>query len=466
MLTATPARVAIDPDFAAIRAREFSRLDAQRHAYLDYTGSALYGEQQLRAQQTLLADGIYGNPHSDNATSRASTALLDEARRAVLRFVDADPAAYSVIFTANTSAAIKLVAESYPFGTGGAFVLTADNHNSVNGVREYARRAGAAVHYVGLDASLRLRNAIGVLDAATSPADAASAGTHAPARLFAYPPQSNFSGVKHPLALVAAAHARGYDVLLDAAAFVPTSRLSLRDVPADFVAMSFYKVFGYPTGVGALVARHDAMRKLSRPWFAGGTVEYASIQNDTHRLRAHGEGFEDGTPNFLGVAAVPAGFTLIDEVGVDRIGAHVHALTATLLTALQTPAHANGRPIVQLYGPTDVTDRGGTVAFNLLDPAGRVIPFARVEERARTAGVSLRGGCFCNPGASEAAFGFPADAAAACFRQNAGGDFSVDAFAACLGGDYAVGAVRISLGLANNLDDVRRAVDVIAAFRA
>ena len=69
----------------------------------------------------------------------------------------------------------------------------------------------------------------------------------------------------------------GYTVLLDAAAFVPTSPLSLREVRPDFVALSIYKISGYPTGVGALICRHEALRALVRPSFAGGTVEFVSV---------------------------------------------------------------------------------------------------------------------------------------------------------------------------------------------
>src|SRR5439155_824095 len=90
--------------------------------------------------------------------------------------------------------------------------------------------------------------------------------------LFAFPAQSNFTGVRHPLDLVELAHARGWDVLLDAAAFVPTSRLDLAAVKPDFVSVSFYKMFGYPTGVGCLLARTHLLGTLRRPWFAGGTV--------------------------------------------------------------------------------------------------------------------------------------------------------------------------------------------------
>ncbi|MEO5625218.1 MAG: hypothetical protein ABIQ70_04325, partial [Dokdonella sp.] len=72
-------------DFAALRRREFARLDAQDHCYLDYTGSALYGTSQLHAHTQLLAAGLFGNPHSESATARASTSLIEQARDDVLR---------------------------------------------------------------------------------------------------------------------------------------------------------------------------------------------------------------------------------------------------------------------------------------------------------------------------------------------------------------------------------------------
>src|SRR3954462_7903579 len=142
--------------FTQLRAEEFSRLDAAGHAYLDYTGGALYAERQVRAHAELLSRAVLGNPHSENPASRESTRLIDDARGQVLRFLDASPEEYAVIFTANASAAIKLVAESFAFGKDASLVLTADNHNSMNGIREYARKAGAPVHYLPLDAELRL----------------------------------------------------------------------------------------------------------------------------------------------------------------------------------------------------------------------------------------------------------------------------------------------------------------------
>ncbi|MFL6246353.1 MAG: aminotransferase class V-fold PLP-dependent enzyme [Thermoanaerobaculia bacterium] len=417
---------------AELRTREFARLDRQNHVYLDYTGSALYAESQIRAHHELLREGLFGNPHSEHRPSRASTDVIDSARATLLRFLDVDADTHDVIFTANTTAAIKLVAESYPFAPDTTCVLSADNHNSINGIREYARRAGASVRYLPLDDELRLR-------------DFELADGHG---LFAFPAQSNFSGVRHPLSLVSRAKAAGYDVLLDIAGYIPSRAFSLRDCPADFAALSFYKLFGYPTGLGALVARRDALARLRRPWFAGGTVAYASVHADTHRLRPRHDGFEDGTQNFLGIAALAAGFAFLEEVGMARVSAHVEHLTSMFLRELAA------LPNMQIYGPQTMHDRGGTVAFNISQ-----LPYSVVEARATEANIAVRGGCFCNPGAAEAALRLDADATARCLNT-LGSDFTVDRFANCLGS--AVGAVRVSIGLANNEEDIRRAIELFA----
>ena len=438
-----------DFDFAALRAREFARLDAHDLAYLDYAATALYGASQLRSHHALLAESVLGNPHSESRPSRAASDLIDRARRQVLDWFGVDATSHAVCFTANASAASRLVGESYPFGADAPLVLTADNHNSINGIREYARRAGAAVRVLPLDAELRLADAEARLAAAK------------PARgLFALPGQSNFSGVRHPLALVGQARALGFDVLLDAAALGACHPISLRACPADFTVLSFHKLFGLPTSVGALIARRDALARLRRPWFAGGTVAYVSVGADLHRLHGGHEGFEDGTPDFLGIAQLAPGFALLAEVGPARIAAHTAQLTRALLAGLTALRHPGGAPVVRIYGPRDLRDRGATITLNLLDANGAPIPYAAVEARARDAGVAVRGGCFCNPGAAEAAFGLAPARLAACLARN--NDFSLPGLAACMG--TAVGAVRLSLGLANDQRDVDRAIAVMASF--
>jgi selenocysteine lyase/cysteine desulfurase len=63
-----------------LRRAQYSRLDAGGHVYLDYAGGGLYAESQLREHFELLRGGVFGNPHSLNPTSAASTALLERAR--------------------------------------------------------------------------------------------------------------------------------------------------------------------------------------------------------------------------------------------------------------------------------------------------------------------------------------------------------------------------------------------------
>ena len=443
----------MDPFFADLRRREYSRLDRLAEAYLDYTGSALYSDTQITRHTQRLKEGVFGNPHSENGPSRRSTMFIEEARERVLRFLDASAEDYSVIFTANTSAAIKLVAESYPFGQHASLTLAADNHNSMNGIREFALRAGAAVDYLPLDDDLQLADADTHLERNKSPG------------LFGFPAQSNFSGVRHPLDLVDVAHAHGYDVLLDAAAFLPTSRLSLRKVAADFVVFSAYKVLGFPTGVGALVARRDAAARLTRPWFAGGTVEYASVQHRRHLLQSGPAGFEDGTPAFLDIAALSDGFDFIESLDANRVSAHLHCLTTYASARIEGLGHSDGSPLTEIYGPASRSDHGATIAFNVIRRDGTAVPFIDVVERARAASVSLRGGCFCNPGAAEAAFEFPAAKTRSCLDSLDASGFSIERLAECLGPGARVGAVRASFGIPTNRSDIDRAVDVIESFR-
>ena len=334
-------------------------------------------------------------------------------------------------------------------------MLTADNHNSVNGIREFARARGAATRYVPLaPADLRAS------DEDVAAALGLGGGPGHVRGLFAYPAQSNFSGVRHPLAWVDHAQAAGYDVLLDAAAFVPASRLDLGAVKPEFVTVSFYKMFGYPTGVGCLLARRDALARLRRPWFSGGTIVGASVQGGWHRLADDETAFEDGTLNFLAIPDVTTGLAWISDIGIDLIRRRVDYLTSWLLDGLAGLKHGNGTPMVRVYGPGPGQSRGGTVAFNFLDPTGAVVDERAVARDASAAGISVRTGCFCNPGAGEWAFGLSQqDVGGAWWRGGPRRDLrTVDDYLERAGLPSG-GAVRVSLGLVSNLADVERFLD-------
>jgi molybdenum cofactor sulfurtransferase len=429
-------------DLDELRRTDFARLEATGSVYLDYTGAGLYGESQLHEHLALLRSGVFGNPHSLNPSSAATSEAVERARESVLTFFRADPDEYVAIFTPNATGALRLVGEAYPFARGDRFLLTFDNHNSVNGIREFARARGAETIYVpSVPPDLR------VDDGLVSRYLAELGGTH---RLFAFPAQSNFSGVQHPLDWIERAHAFGWDVLLDAAAYVPTNRLDLARRRPDFVALSFYKMFGWPTGIGCLLARRESLAKLERPWFSGGTIVAAFVQREWYQSAPGAAHFEDGTVDFLNLPAVEIGLRYLDRIGIETIHARVENLGSRLLNGLDRLRHGNGAPAATVYGPRGTDSRGATFAFNFLQPDGRVVDERYVDRIARAHGISLRTGCFCNPGAGEVAFTIARETLV-------GGEFgpgmTLDDYVEAIGLPSG-GAIRASLGLASNPADL------------
>jgi molybdenum cofactor sulfurtransferase len=442
------------PEYAAtahldrLRTSEYGRLDSASHTYLDYTGGGLHAASQVREHTELLNAHVHGNPHSASRTSAATTTLVERTRRAVLEWFNARDD-YTAVFTANATGALKHVAEGFPFAPGGRLLLTADNHNSVNGIREFACARGAAVEYAPLTyPELRIDlDRIGTFFAAAD---------RGHANLFAFPAQSNFSGVKHPLELIEDARALGWRVLLDAAAFVSTNRLDLQSVRPDFVSVSFYKMFGYPTGVGCLLARHDALALLKRPWFAGGTVNFATVHARAHILAPREAGFEDGTLNYLAIPAVEIGLRHLARAGIDAIHTRVRCLTGWLLDRLVNLRHSNGRPMVRIYGPLTMAMRGPIVTMNFYDPDGHLLDYRRVEELAGDQGISVRTGCFCNPGAGETAEGITDEDVEAALESST--DLTLPRFLQVIThrGGKSAGAIRVSFGIASNFGDALR----------
>ena len=290
--TAKRLFIATHPEWRAsnlvdlLRKRDFTQLD-DKSAYLDYTGAGLYPKSLVDNHARLLKCTIFGNPHSTSPryapkrclglailncnpiSSEMSSHLAREARLAVLSFFDADPNEYTVIFTTNASNALRIVGESYPFRSSNShLILPLDAHNSVNGLREYAFAAGAHVSYTPMFGDIPQTLAALPYPASPNPG------------LFALTGQSNVSGYKYDLELLnLVKKLHGFDTLLDAAALAPTTRISLRELgdSVDAMAISLYKMIGYPTGVGALVARKGFLAKLKKRWFSGGSVRVVQV---------------------------------------------------------------------------------------------------------------------------------------------------------------------------------------------
>jgi molybdenum cofactor sulfurtransferase len=236
--------------------------------------------------------------------------------------------------------------------------------------------------------------------------------------LVVFPAQSNFSGVKYPVAWIERVQrgalnrlleqdCRNWFVALDASSYVATNELDLSTIKPDFVTISFYKIFGYPTGLGALLVRNSSCHVLKKRYFGGGTVLMAQTLENTAVLRdAVHERFEDGTVPFLSILALKEGFNTIKRLNLtfDLISKHTFSLAQYVYRNLLCLHHANGRPVVVLYHDTpfeNLCDQGAIVNFNVLRDDGEHVGYAEVLHFANLYGIHLRTGCFCNPGACQ-----------------------------------------------------------------
>ncbi len=429
--------------FNKLRKKEFSRLDESGHVYLDYTGGNLYPRCLVEKHQRFLQKAVYGNPHSRNTASLLSEKYVGEARKAVLDFFNAKD--YYCIFTSNASGALQIVGECYPFSEDSHFLLFADNHNSVNGIREYCHSKGgnytySPMNYSGL--SVNEAELMKLLEAYKNNKN----------KLFAFPAQSNASGVQHSLEWVKKSQALGWDVLLDVAAFAPTSKLDLSVISPEFAALSFYKMFGYPTGIGCLLVKKTVFDKLRKPWFAGGTVTLSAIQHSAYFLKNNHEKFENGTVNYLDIPAIVNGLHFIEGLNMENINARIKDLCSSILSDFTRLTHNNGKPLIKLYGPSNVENRGGTFLINFFDPQEQQYPVELIEQMANVNNISIRTGCFCNPGIDELNHSVSADLLRGYFMCRNSGDY--EDMTKFLG--KRRGAVRISIGIATISLDIKK----------
>lgn len=431
-----------------LREREFSRLDYHKVAYLDHVGGTLAPQSLIEEDYRMLKNSVLGNPHSGSLSSGES---YEQARQAIYNFFGCPPNEYEIIFTANASSAIRLIAESFPYGKGTEVLLTKDNHTSVHGIREYANSKGASVKYIPLDKSLQIPDVFMQRALDNLP----SGYTH----LLAYPAQSNATGIRHDLKWVKVAQEHGAMVLLDVAAFVPQSRLDYSVYQPDFIAISFYKMFGYPTGAGCLVAKKSSLSKLMPNSFSGGSVcYYSGPWSPTERIlyRDDGRRFEVGTPNYASFHAIAQGFQFLTLLGLGEIRSCSTALARWLESKLSELQHTSqlGTSLCRIYG-FSVENRGATVMLNFFDCYNSIFPHALVKQALDNFGIIVRNGCFCNLGAVQQAT-YTTAGAEHCELDKEEKILDCKAFDDKILSKGNCGAIRVSLGLGSNFRDVYR----------
>lgn len=273
--------------------------------YLENAGATLYPQSLLVNVNEDLMSNVYMNPHSDKYTKDC----IEQIRCMILRHFNTDPSNYTVIFTSGTTHSLKLILEAFRFSSikdthnernNGAFVYLRDNHTSVLGLRELASDRNADVIHIGHDEFLKAMNTY--QNHKTSWKEKYKNSDEANT-LFVYPAQSNFNGYKYPIDAIdnikdgclintlkrnLCQINNNWYVLLDAASFVSTSKLDLSKTQPDFVCLSFYKIFGYPTGLGALLVKNSIQDVLSqKKHFGGGTVDIVLSSEDYHMKKAN-----------------------------------------------------------------------------------------------------------------------------------------------------------------------------------
>ncbi|KAF9649497.1 PLP-dependent transferase [Thelephora ganbajun] len=437
----------------SLRKSDFTRLEKSGEVYVDYMGGSLYPESLVRMHSAFLQENVLGNTHSVSNSAQLSADCMQEARESVLAFFRAPPE-YTVVFTANATAALKLVGESFPFTENGTYVLGADSHNSLHGIREFSYKAGSHVVYIESTSQGGLNE----------PYAKSVLMTHRPRSkgdakaLFALTGTSNISNSKNPLSLIQYASSLGYSTLLDAAALAPHSIISLWETPVDAMAVSFYKMFGFPTGIGALVVKKSFLSQLKRPWFSGGNVNVVQVPGKlvtrSHELH---EQFEDGTVNYTLLSAVTDGLRLLSAY-MPFLPLRLSCLTTYLVSSLLKIRHdSTGRPVVcilsrrpntRLKAIGEQAETASTVSLIFLSPSGETIPNSFIEYAATASKISLRTGCMCNSGGAAAILGIASD------MKKLYEGVTLKDFERLVGRE--LGVVRISLGLVSNFLDVWR----------
>ncbi|XP_018567860.1 molybdenum cofactor sulfurase 3 isoform X2 [Anoplophora glabripennis] len=291
--------------------------------------------------------------------------------------------------------------------------------------------------------------------------------------LFVFPAQCNFSGSKYPLSWIDKVKngalnsfikekSTNWYVVLDAASYISTNNLDLNKYKPDFVPISFYKMFGYPTGIGALLVKKTSENLLVKKYFGGGTIFMAlSSKNVMVPRSSMQERFEDGTLPFLSILAIKHGFDTINRLNLnfDLISQHTFSLAQYVYRNLLLMHHSNGNPVVVLYHDTVFSNRdhqGGIVNFNLLRPNGDFIGYSEVSHMSNLHGIQIRTGCSCNPGACQRFLKLSTDDVKKHF----------DAGHVCgdqhdLVDNYPTGSVRISFGYMTTQEDADKLLNMI-----
>jgi cysteine desulfurase/selenocysteine lyase len=332
--------------------RDFPILTRRVHdrplVYLDSAASSQKPQQVLDAvnhyYQTSHANihrGVY-------VLSEEATIAYEQAHERVAHFRPADWE--EMIFTKNTTESLNLVA--YAWGLqhlreGDEVVLTQlEHHSNMVPWQQIARRTGAVVRYIRIDAQGRLdmEHADSLIGRRTKMVSVAHV--------------SNVLGTVNPVdALGQMAHAQGALLCVDGAQSIPHMAVDVRALDCDFFAFSGHKMLG-PTGIGGLYGKRRLLEQMEPFLYGGGMISEVTFEGASWNDLPWK--FEAGTPPIAQGIGLAAAVEYLEDLGMEAVQAHEHRLVHYALEQLRQA------PDIEVYGP-DAEARGGVVSFNIQD---------------------------------------------------------------------------------------------------
>ncbi|MCL4832243.1 MAG: cysteine desulfurase [Caldilineaceae bacterium] len=341
-----------NPKVSSLRSL-FPVLERQVHGKpLVYLDNAATTQKPLAVIQAL--DNYYRHYNSNihrgvHTLSEEATTAYEEARTRIARFINA-ASDKQTIFTRNATEAINVVAHSWGranLGPGDEVLITEmEHHSNIVPWQILQEQLGFTLRYVPITDGglLDLSDLDTLLNERT--------------KLFAFVHVSNVLGTINPAAqLVQAAHAVGALALIDASQSVPHMPVDVQALDADFLVFSGHKLCG-PTGIGILYGKRELLEAM--PPFMGGGDMIREVKMSGSRWNTLPYKFEAGTPAIAEGIGLGAAVDFLQEVGMDWIWQHEHALTSY---AYERLAQVEG---LRIIGPGP-EQRGGLVAFTLND---------------------------------------------------------------------------------------------------
>lgn len=350
--------------------------------YLDHAATSWPKPATVQRAMNDFLEHAGGNPgRSGHRLSIAAGRIVYGAREAVaglFRFPDP----LRVIFTANATHAINIAL--YGLLTPGSRVVTSGmEHNAVMRPLRQLEQGGIEVVVVPCAPDGRLDRA--------AFRRAITSGT----RLVVINHASNVVGTLAPIAEIASlAHAAGALLLVDAAQTAGVYPLDMPALGIDLLAFTGHKGLHGPPGTGGLILGELVDTLQISPLLQGGTGSRSEYEIQPEFLP---DKFECGTPNGVGIAGLGAGVAWILDQGIEAIRQHEITLTSRLLEGL------GEIPGVQIYGPSDATQRTAVVSFTAAGYRVSEIGLRLDEE----AGVLCRVGLHCAPAAHRTIGTFP-----------------------------------------------------------